>query len=84
MVRQPLQSHPVSAEWAGELTPASPIVMAAAATTIAALRRKVIKVSLWLVPPSERPVLSKGHDAVSPALGQLNAMHKIATLRRAR
>ena len=40
------QSQPVSYALAGELTPASPIVIAAAATTIAALRRKVIRVSL--------------------------------------
>jgi hypothetical protein len=43
----PGQSHPVSfCALAGEPTPASPIATAAVATTIVALRRKVIKVSL--------------------------------------
>src|SRR4029079_9406111 len=43
--RQPGQSQPVSAALAGELTPASPIVIAAVATMIAALRRKGIQFS---------------------------------------
>ena len=41
-VRHPGQSQPVSLAIAGALTPASPIVSAAVATTIAALRRKAI------------------------------------------
>ena len=47
LLRQPGQSQPVSAAFAGELTPASPIVIAAVATRIAALRRKVIKCLPW-------------------------------------
>jgi hypothetical protein len=54
--RQPGQSHPVSCALAGALTPASPTVIAAAATRIAALRRKVIRCSSFVngagpVPP---------------------------------
>ena len=69
MVRQPLQSHPVSIEWAGELTPASPTVIAAAATTIAALRRKVIKCLpvIGASPPTVKCV--EGTRASQPRVG---------------
>ena len=64
--RQPGQSQPVSAALAGELTPASPIVIAAVATRIAALRRKVIKclpwcgVPGWCHPPNLQCVGAEG------------------------
>ena len=87
LLRQPGQSQPVSAALAGELTPASPIVIAAVATRIAALRRKVIKLSPlvrcpWLVPPSERSVCRRGGIAVSPQLAHLIALQNLATPER--
>ena len=70
LLRQPGQSQPVSAALAGELTPASPIVIAAVATRIAALRRKVIKclpwcgVPGWCHPPNLQCVGAEGLPSV--------------------
>ena len=72
---------------AGELTPASPIVIAAVATRIAALRRKVIKCLPWCgVPgwchPPNRSVCRRGGIAVSPQLAHLIALQNLATPER--